>query len=547
MSVAISRHYVEVSGRQVHYRTCGSGPAIVMLHDSPRSSRLHIGTMAALATRFTVFALDTPSYGNSDPLEGADCTIADFARALGQALSALGLDHAPLYATHTSAKIALAHAVLRPTALLLILDGLSIPEKLASPEFIAAYMRPFVPDDAGAYLAAEWSRTRDMLRYFPWFNATPARRIPVAAPSPEWMADYGIDLFAAGPHYADAYAAAMRYDPAADLRALQIPTIVAARSDDVLYSSLDKVPTTENPALTVERLTDDRAAWLDWLANRLAGAATLPAAPPPPRPTASAYAATTTGQMRLHRAGRQSAPTVMILSAPTTLQAHVWADALAATHATLVPELPGFDESDPLATPDADSIADLLASLIDAPIDLLGIGLAAPLAARLAARHPAKVATLIIDGAPPLDPALAAALVETICPAIAFDPHAGTHLHRIWHMLRDSELQWPWHDGSPGAARRRAPSIGARGLHRALNGVLKQPVHYGDAARAALAACTAAHWALVRVPTLILDHPGDPAHAESATIASLIPGARVIERTETPAAALASATTGVPA
>ncbi len=104
----VKRGYAEAGDRLVHYRVGGSGPAIVLLHDSPRSSRLHLPLMEVLASRFRVFALDTPGYGNSDPLDMAEPTIPDFASALGEALAALGLEQAPLYATHTSAKIARA-------------------------------------------------------------------------------------------------------------------------------------------------------------------------------------------------------------------------------------------------------------------------------------------------------------------------------------------------------------------------------------------------------------------------------------------------------
>lgn len=114
-SGSITRSYVGVPAaagarRMVHYRVAGSGPNIVLLHDSPRSSRLHVPLMKMLASRFRVFALDTPGYGNSDPLDIATPTIPDFAEALGTALDALGLSGAPIYATHTSAKIALALA-----------------------------------------------------------------------------------------------------------------------------------------------------------------------------------------------------------------------------------------------------------------------------------------------------------------------------------------------------------------------------------------------------------------------------------------------------
>lgn len=533
----VRRGYVDVDGRAVHYRTCGRGPAVVMLHDSPRSSRLHLPTMAALAGHFTIFALDTPGYGNSAPLApepNRDLTIPDFASALGRTLAALGLEAAPVYATHTSAKIALALAARAGTMPRLVLDGLSLPEKLASPEFIAAYMRPFAIDDDGAYLAAEWSRTRDMVRWFPWFARSAAARTAMAAPSPEWLADYAIDLFSAGPDYADAYAAAMRWDPMPDLLSVTVPTIVGARSDDVLFGFLDRVPADANPALTVQRLGTDRGEWLAWLHGSL-GATDASLPPPTPRATADrGYLDLAHGQLHWQRLGRGEP--VLVLSAPTTLQAHGWARALAGSHCSIVPDLPGFGESDPLPAADADAIADalaaLLAELAGGPATVLGIGIASPLAGRLAARHPALVNRLVIDGAPPLEGGAAERFGAGLCPSVTYDPHAGTHLHRIWHLLRDGEVQWPWHDPSAGAVRRLPPQLGGEALHDALTGVLKQPRDWGLAAQAALVAGRSEDWARVEVPTTVFAH-ADPSHGESATIAAVIRGAGLVSRPDT--------------
>ena len=117
----IDKRFVRAGGRVVHYRVAGDGPAVVMLHDSPRSSRLHMQTMQHLANSFRVFALDTPGYGNSAPLEGDHFEIADFAQALDEVIIALGLAGAPLYATHTSAKIALHYAAETAAPCLLLL------------------------------------------------------------------------------------------------------------------------------------------------------------------------------------------------------------------------------------------------------------------------------------------------------------------------------------------------------------------------------------------------------------------------------------------
>ena len=64
----IRRRYVDVPHGQVHLRIGGRGPAAVLLHDSPRSSVMHVQNIRWLGERFTVYALDTPGYGNSTPL-----------------------------------------------------------------------------------------------------------------------------------------------------------------------------------------------------------------------------------------------------------------------------------------------------------------------------------------------------------------------------------------------------------------------------------------------------------------------------------------------
>jgi hypothetical protein len=503
------RAYVEVGGRSLHYRRCGHGPAVVMLHDSPRSSRLHLATMRELGRHFTVFAMDTPGYGNSDPLGVNDPTIEDFAAALGDALRALGLTRAPLYATHTSAKIALAYAASGCELPLLLLDGLSMPETLASEAFIATYMRPFTPEPTGAYLAGEWSRLRDMLRWFPWFAHAPAARIAMDAPDAAWMLDYNIDLFAAGPHYADAYAAAMRYDPAPSLARVGVPTVVVARKDDVLHGYLPRAAASGNPHVSTQSLPAERAAWLNWLETTLAPHA-LSAPPPTPQTGARRY---TAGQLHWTIRG-QGAPWV-ILSAPTTLHAHAWAAALAGQ--TYVPDLPGYGDSDPQEDV-AKALNEAMRELGLHRPRILAIGAAAPLAARMDAE------LIVIDGMPP---------AKAHYPPVDFDPLAGSHLHRIWHMLRDGEAQYPWHDASPAAIRRLPPLLDAGPLHAALTGVLKQPQSWGEWANEAK---DDAIWHHLTTPVIAFTH-ADPAYARVPSLAQAC-GARLLARPDTlPAAA----------
>lgn len=531
-SISITRAYVCVHGRQVHYRTCGQGPCVVLLHDSPRSSRLHLTTMQFLARRFTVVALDTPGYGLSDPLPARDPTIEDFAAFLGETLRQLGLARAPLYATHTSAKIALALADAGGAMAQLVLDGLSMPETQADDAFIARYMRPFAPDPGGAYLAAEWSRQRDMLRWFPWFDTRPERRIAMEAPDAAWMADYGIDLFSAGPHYSDAYAAAMRYDPAPALARVTVPTIVAARRDDVLHAYLARAGACGNPMVTTQSLPADTAQWREWLLNALADGARETALPAP-QPAARHYADHRGGALHITRSGPPDVQPWLILSAPTTLQAHVWGRDLSRFCGVIVPDLPGFGESDPLP-PGADlsdfaqALSEAIAKMGVNRVRVLGIGMAAPLAAALAAACPDRVAMVAIDGLPPIGRTWG----PNLYPAIPFDALAGTHLHRIWHMLRDGETQWPWFDNSPAARRRLPPILAADALHAALTGVLKQPEHWGQAAHALVEGNLATLWDAVNAPLVAFRH-ADPAYADTPRLKQ----ARLIARPDDTAAA----------
>lgn len=532
-SAAIRKRFVQVGAHFIHYRVTGAGPAVVLLHDSPRSSRLHLDTMRQLASRFRVFALDTPGYGNSSPIGCDRPMIADFARLLGETLRVLGLSRAPLYATHTSAKIALEHAVAAadPPAILL-LDGLAIPQHAPDEAFIAAYMRPFRIDPDGAYLAAEWSRMQDMLCWFPWFERRSANRIAMDRPSAAWIDEYVIDLLSAGPHYSDAYAAAMRYDPRDALRRITCPTVIGARSDDVLFGSLDLIPADSSKSIEVARLTADRGAWLGWVADTLAESATA-FVEPELQLTAEgpAYVDLAHGQMLVHRAGPAGAPPLLILEAANTLHARLWQEALRDDRATIVPEFPGYGESDPLpagAVLDAyaDALAEAAAALALATIDVLAIGTAAAaLALALAVRHPALVGRLAVDG---IGTCNGAGTADALCPAIASN-HGGGHLHRIWHMLRGGELQFPWYDGRIAAQRRLMPCLDAGPLHAALLDILKQPARYGDATRAALAAHPS-ELTPAEQPILVFSLAGDPGYGGVAALTARTVNAQVVER-----------------
>ena len=98
----ITRHFVTVGNRRVHYLRAGNGPAVAMLHACPVSAKVMRPLMKIFARRFTCLAFDMPGFGQSDKLPIAQPSVEDFADALADTLTALGIQKAASYGRHLS-------------------------------------------------------------------------------------------------------------------------------------------------------------------------------------------------------------------------------------------------------------------------------------------------------------------------------------------------------------------------------------------------------------------------------------------------------------
>src|SRR6056297_1043390 len=462
----IHKGYANVPWGQVHYRAAGSGPPVILLHDSPRSSVLHEPLVEALADRWTAIALDTPGYGGSDPLATAAPDIGDFADALAVTLDALAVPACPVYGCHTSSKIALEVAVRHPgRASLIVMDGLSVPVEPVPDAFIERYMAPFRITDDGAYLATTWARTRDLHRFFPWFSHTAEHRLAMELPPPEALHRYALDLLMAGTHYADAYAAAMRYDPVPALDRLQDPAVVTCRRDDVLYSHLERLPETLPDGVRREPLPADRNVWRARLRELFANHGDYVAGvrlPGPgevfgrPGPAWSYWHARQGEQLRLRFRGELSsrhAPVLLLPELPgSAASAAPLADALAADRRTLTLDPPGCGESTAAADPGPERFAaDLLRLLedLDWPsVDVAATFTAAPVALELARVGAGRVGRVVFEGVPLVGREEREELAADYCVPLA-PRRDGGHLLAAWTMLRDRELNWPWTSPPP--------------------------------------------------------------------------------------------------
>ena len=213
------RGYVTTSWGQVHYRRAGeSGPALVLLHESPLSSLVYEAALGFLSERFRAVAFDTPGYGSSDgPPRQAG--IPQYASTLLEAVDGLGFDRFAVAGVHTGASLALQLALQAgPTrATHVILSGVPLMSAESRAEYLASWAPPIEPEADGSHFRWAWARYQRI-----WKGP------------PELLHTGATLLLSNLDRYSWAYNAAFRYDPEADLRKLLSPTLFLTAEDDLL-------------------------------------------------------------------------------------------------------------------------------------------------------------------------------------------------------------------------------------------------------------------------------------------------------------------------
>jgi len=546
--VTIKKGFVNVGGGQVHYRMAGSGPPVILLHDSPRSSVLHVPLLKEFADTFTVIAIDTPGYGNSTPLNlGRQLEIPDFGTALAETIAAFGVQRCPVYGFHTSSKITLSFASKHPERVAVaIMDGLSLPPGGAEAGFIASYMKPFTVTDSGSYLAEEWTRVLDFQRWFPWFAKTKDARLPSLGKDLGALHEYAMDLFMAGPHFSDAYAAAMRYVALPAITTLKARAIIMARQDDVLHAYLKALPDPLPAGVTKESIAPDRAKWLARLREIFTeyadfkGAANFTPPDPLKQPgradlVTKGYVNFPHGQVLVRRAGTGTGRPIVFLSdlPGSARQDEDLLLALAKDRTAYGIDLPGCGESSALAQPNPQAYADTIARTIESldlgQVDLIAEGMSTPLAVCLAASHGGLIRTLVLDGLVMAERDQRTEMRINYCPDLR-PSREGAHLHRTFHMLRDQEAQWPWYDGANAAIRKITPRVGGGRLHIRLLETLKQHAHYAEAIQAALDVDVAALLPSVIGKSIVCSAADDPRYSCAEGAAKMMKSASVLVR-----------------
>ncbi|MGA7777527.1 MAG: alpha/beta fold hydrolase [Paraburkholderia sp.] len=104
--------------RVITYRSAGdkNASAIVLLHGMGSSSAGYRAQLAALSANHRVIAWDAPGYGESSPFAISMPTATDYADALADLMSALGIAHATVVGSSWGSVIAATFAARQPSA-----------------------------------------------------------------------------------------------------------------------------------------------------------------------------------------------------------------------------------------------------------------------------------------------------------------------------------------------------------------------------------------------------------------------------------------------
>lgn len=240
----ITRHFLTIpgTGRKVHYRRCGSGPVLLMVHQSPRSSAEYTRLMREWGAHFTCIAPDTPGFGQSDPLPGAP-EIGDFSDALTAFLDALGVTRCAAYGFHSGGIIlvtALRHHPRRFSALAVGGYAVWTPAEMAL--FGQSYLPPFQPQPYGEHLTWLWNRMLEQSWYFPWFDSRDEARLSVAHADVARVDAAVGEMLDAGDAYRAGYGAVLRAPRDIPARGtVTPPVLITAYAGDPLQAHIDRL------------------------------------------------------------------------------------------------------------------------------------------------------------------------------------------------------------------------------------------------------------------------------------------------------------------
>ncbi len=238
----VRRDYVATSVGRVLIRKAGSEnqqPPLLLLHQSPASSRGLEPLLLEMAKDRLVITLDNPGNGDSPALTGKP-TITDVARVVAEVVDNLGLDEYDLYGTHTGALIAMEVALADVDRVRrLILDGVPMFSAAETEEYLARYALPMEVRADGTQLLWAWNFLRDGALWWPWYNRTAdGTRLGIGVHAPEVLHEELVEFMKGARTYHLNYQAAFAYPTRVRLPLLGLPVCLCSSDADILAGGM---------------------------------------------------------------------------------------------------------------------------------------------------------------------------------------------------------------------------------------------------------------------------------------------------------------------
>jgi len=214
---AVQRSFVSVPAGTIHVAQSGSGAAIVLLHQTPRSWDEFRDVVPILGERFHAIAIDTIGFGDSSKPDWEEDSIELWAEATIGVLDALGLERATFAGHHTGSVTAMEIAASYPDRI----DKLI----LSAPAFVddehrALYGEKPPVDDVdhkhdGSHIGELWSM-----------------RAPFYPENADLLNRFVIDALKAGDRSGGGHLTVSRYAMEDKLPLIKTPTLIISPTED---------------------------------------------------------------------------------------------------------------------------------------------------------------------------------------------------------------------------------------------------------------------------------------------------------------------------
>ena len=218
-ALLIRRAFADLSGGQVHYARCGlrGAPAVLLLHQSPRSWVEYRAVMPCLGLQHDVIAMDTVGFGESAPWPGP-ASIERWAGAAVELLDALHIARAYVVGHHTGGVIAVELAATFGERV----RGLVLSSTPYTDEAFrrARAERPPIdevaPSADGSHLAALWQKRQG---FYP-------------TDRPELLEAFVLDALKVGPRLEEGHRAVASYRMEERIGAIAQPVLILRATHD---------------------------------------------------------------------------------------------------------------------------------------------------------------------------------------------------------------------------------------------------------------------------------------------------------------------------